>query len=141
MERNPTKRDQEAERLGLIEASHELFGDHRVLEASPAVDTPGKERQAAEFYLVNLPFKLLRSLMEYFPTSTYWEPESQLKTLEYCMRTPYYPSDPNQAHELKWYMKGPGDTKPVFRKRKPGNYDKGLPVDHSDNKLAPTDCQ
>ncbi len=86
--RNPTKRDQDAERLGLIEASHELFGDHRVLEASPAVDTPGEERQAAEFYLVNLPLKLLRSLMEYSPTSTYWEPESQLKALEYWMRTP-----------------------------------------------------
>ena len=140
MERNPTKRDQDAERLGLIEASHELFGDHRVLEASPAVDAPGKERQAAEYYLVNLPFKLLRPLMEYFPTSPYWEPVSQLKTLEYWMRTPYYPQDPQQAHELKWYLKGPGDSKPhsVFRNRQSGKYDKGLPVDMSDIKLAPT---
>ncbi len=102
MERNPTKRNQEAERLGLIEASHELFGDHRVLEASPVVDSPGKERQAAEHFLVNLPFKLLRPLMEYFPTSPYWESESQVKALEYWMRTPYYPAD--KAYELKWYL-------------------------------------
>ncbi len=101
VERNPTKRDQEAERLGLIEASHELVGDHRVLEASPAVDEPGKERQAAEFYLVNLQCKLLRSLMEYSPTSPYWEPVSQLKALEYWMRTPFYPQEPEQAHEIK----------------------------------------
>ena len=123
MERNPTKRDQDAERLGLIEASHELFGDHRVLKASPAVDEKGKERQAAEYYRANLPFKLLRSLMEYSPTSPYWEPVSQLKTLEYWMRTPYYPQDPQQAHELKWYLKGPGDSKPhnVFRNWRSGN--------------------
>ena len=94
-----------------------------MLEASPAVDSPGKERQAAEFFLVNLPFKILRSLMEYFPTSPYWESESQVKALEYWMRTPYYPPDPNQAHELKWYMKGPGDSQPhsVFRNRRSGN--------------------
>ena len=78
--------------------------------------------------------------MEYFPTSTNWEPESQLNAFEYWMRTPYYLADPNQAHELKWYMKGPGDTKPhsVFRNRKSGNSDKGLPVEVSDIKLAPT---
>ena len=37
-------------------------------------------------------------------------------------------------------MKGPGDLKPhsVFRNRRSGNYDKGLTVVHSDNKLAPT---
>ena len=69
VERNPTRHDQGAERLGLIEASRELFGDHRVLEASPAVDSPDEERQAAEFIIVNLPFKVLRPLMEYSPTS------------------------------------------------------------------------
>ena len=111
-----------------------------MLEASPAVDTPGKERQAAGFFLVNLPFKILRPLMEYSPTSSYWESESQVQALEYWMRTPYNPADPNQAHELKWYMKGDNDRNPhsVFRNRKSGIYEKGVPVDHSDNKLAPT---
>ena len=138
MERNPTKRDQDAERLGLIEASHELFGDHRVLEASPAVDSPDEERQAAEFILVNLPFKVLRPLMEYSPTSSYWESDAQVQALEYWMRTPYYPADPNRAFELKWYMKGKHDKKPhsVFRNRKSGTYEAGVPMDYGDNKLV-----
>ena len=73
----------------------------QVVEADPEVDEAGKERKAAEFYLVTLPFKLLKSLMDYSPDNPYLEPRDQLKTLEYWMRTPFYPQDPSQASEMK----------------------------------------
>ena len=103
----------------MIEASHELFGDHRVLEASPAVDSPGKERQAAEFILVNLPFKVLRPLMEYSPTSSYLESEAQVQALEYWMRTPYYPADPDQAVQAQVVHEGRKRQKAAQRLPKP----------------------
>ncbi len=140
VERNPPKRDQQAERLGMIEASHELFGDHRVLEASQAVDSPGNKRQAAEILLVNLPFKLLKPLMDYYPENPYWEPPSQIKALKYWMRTPFYSDDPYQAREQRWYMKGPQDTKPcsVTKDHRTGRIVRGVPIDHTDNRHAPT---
>ena len=89
LERNPSKQDRDCERLGIDEAYQELFGSHRVVEADRMdEDVPGKDRKAAEFYLMILPFKILYSLMEYTPRNTYWEPLDQLKTLEYWMRTP-----------------------------------------------------
>ena len=80
VERNPQKLDVLAERLGLEEASRELFGEHRIVESSPLIDTAEK-RQAREIYLVNVPWFLLRPLMEYSPGNPYWETKEQTDLL------------------------------------------------------------
>ena len=56
------------------------------------------------------------------------------------MRTPFYPQEPSQAQEIKWYMKQQGNPKPrnVVRNRRSGKWEKGCPVDKTDIRLAPT---
>jgi hypothetical protein len=64
VERNPQKSDVLAERLGLEDASRELFGEHRIVESLPSIDTDDV-KQAKEIYLVNVPWCVLKPLMEY----------------------------------------------------------------------------
>ena len=78
--------------------------------------------------------------MEYKPDNSYWEPIGQLKTLQYWMRTPFYPIHTMQTAEVKCYTKVHGDSKPrsVVLDKRSGKYSTGFPVDRSDTRLAPT---
>ncbi len=78
--------------------------------------------------------------MDYSPGNPYWETEDQILTLKFWMRTPFYSDNPIQAHEQRWYMKGPHDTKPcsVTRDYRTGKIVRGAPINHTDNRFAPT---
>ena len=134
IERNPSKSDRNAERLNLEEACAELFGEHRMIPSGTNV-----EGEAKQMYLLILPFCVVRPLMEYRPNSTYWEPLSQLKVLDYWMRTPLYSMDANYAKQIHWYGKKEHDSqiRGLAKHRQSGNYHIGPPIDRKDHRFAP----
>ena len=97
VERRPQKLDVLAERLGLEEASQELFGSHRIVESLPSIDTDEK-KQAREIYLVNMPWCLVKELMAYEPDNPYLGKNITVGRSEILVS---YPTLPRESQRCK----------------------------------------